>query len=180
FCNGNERRATDIDSCCVGTCETRTTTTVCEQMGNICRTTCSSNQQETTSSCGADTTQKCCTTKASTPSGSLLWLWIILIILIVLLVIAIIFRDRLKLWWFKFRNKLKKEGPSGTPHYSGGPGFPPRPGFPPIRRMPLPVPPRQFQQQSQQRPSGSNKPGSRPGSEGPIDDVFRKLKEMSG
>ncbi len=172
FCNGNERRATDIDACCVGTCEVRTTTSECEQMGNICRTTCSENQDKVTYSCGSDATQSCCASK-TTPTGSLLWLWIVLIILIILLVIAIIFRDRLKLWWFKFRNKFKKEGSSATPTSSVGPGYPPRPGFPPIRRMPLPVPPRQYQQQAQQRP------GSRPGSEGPIDDVFRKLKEMS-
>jgi len=172
-CSGNSRKATDTDECCTGECVPRPETSECEDFGYICKTECSSDQEEVTYSC--DGNGVCCRT--STSQKSSWWIWVlILAILIVLGVFAWIYREHLKLYWFKLKSKFKKDKGGSSSSSGSGPrspptsGFPSRLGFPPVRRRPLPVG-RPFTPQQVSRNTKQN--------DKPIDDIFKKLKEMS-
>ena len=170
LCTGNTKKSSDQDNCCLGDCQTKTTETECESMRYICRSECGDNQEEVSHSC--DSGDVCCRTSTTPEPSSLLWLWILLIILIIIIVLLIIFRHRVKLAYFKMKNKFKKDkGPKGLsgPFSPGPPGaFPPRPGFPPIRRMPM--------RRGPARPVQRPQPQSRDKS---MDETFKKLQEMS-
>ncbi len=165
FCSETEIEALDGDECCPGTCETTPTLSACEQQNNYCKTECPDTQEEVAYDC--DGTDVCCRTKTTEEGGSLWWLWV-LIVLIILVVLAIIFREKLKMFWYKIKTRGKgKQPPAQTTTGPGGPGMPPSPGFPPIKRMPGPVPmPGQ---------SYSLRPPRKP-----IDNTFDKLKGMIG
>jgi uncharacterized integral membrane protein len=170
ICSGNERKATDTDSCCTGECIDKPTETQCESMNYFCKSSCSDTQEVISYTCNQG--QVCCRTKTST-GGGLGWLfWTVLILIIILLLIfAWLFREKLKLFFFKFKTGFKKDkgrGPSGRGPggYPPRPGMPPRPGFPPIRR-PTSIPP---VQQRRPLPKGKDKDMS---------DTFDKLRKMS-
>jgi len=110
--------------------------------------------------------------------GGSLWIWIIILIILILLVIlGIVFKDKMRVWWFKITKKTKTSrvrpgmppggpGPMGrrpTPRF-GLPGRRPMAGMPP-RRPPTRPP-----------ASGSAKQPQKPKED---DDTFKKLKEMS-
>ena len=165
-CVGNERRTIDTDNCCTGECTEKTEETECESMFYTCRDSCSDNQ-ETVSVYSCDGFQVCCKTKTSKESeGGAWWIWVIIILISAVLgAIGYIYREKLKLFWFKLRTKFKKDkGRGGMAPQGPRPGMPPRPGFPPIRRMPMRTPPRQT------RRSQGDKAMS---------DTFKKLREMS-
>ncbi len=165
FCDGSEISATD-GTCCLGTCEPRSTETECEESGEICRYECLDDEE--TASYDCETGEVCCKDKEDTEGSSLWWLWV-LIVLIILVVLAIIFREKLKMFWYKIKSKFSK-GNQGTQTQTGpGPGMPPRPGFPPIRRMP------QQRMPMQQRPMPTTRQPRKP-----IDNTFDKLKQMTG
>lgn len=149
-------------SCCLGTCTEAPEETECEQAGGFCKTVCSSSQVETSDDCG-DAEFICC--EASTEqSGGLWWIWLLIVlILIVLGVLGWIYREKVKMWWFKLKTKFRKD--KGGKSSSSG-GLPPRPGFPPIRGQPM------------RRPMPQRPPVSAP-ARGQLDDVFKKLHEMS-
>ena len=156
-CTGNERKATDTDSCCVGECIEAPEISECEDMGYICRDACSENQEEISYSC--DSGQVCCRTKTIPTAKSRWWIW--LLILAILVILGIIFRNKLKMLWFKLKTKFKRDEGKGAPA-PVRPGMPPRPGFPPIRRGPpvgRPMPVRQ--------------------TDNAMDNVFQKLKDMA-
>jgi hypothetical protein len=179
ICNANERciggtvvDASDLRSqeiCCAqGSCNPASETVVseCESNNGICRLgSCDSNEQESFYSCQISS-DLCCVQKTPTTSGkSYLWIWI-LIILIILAVIAIIFRNSLRILWFRISSSGKgpRPGPSGPSYPSMGYRRPPeriierRILVPqqPARRMPT-------------RPSGAQRE---------LDDVLKKLKDM--
>ncbi|MFH0711750.1 MAG: hypothetical protein V1889_01195 [archaeon] len=163
ICVGNSRKATDTTSCCTGECKPRPQETECEKNFYTCMNQCSEFQEPvTTYSCNLP--QVCCRTK-TTPGGSSWWIWILVILIIIILAaIAYIFRDKLKLLWFKIKTKFKKDKGPKDSFSRGGPGMPPRPGFPPIRRPYPPVAPVRRPQQSQDTT---------------MSETFKKLKEMS-
>ncbi len=169
-CLGNERRATDTDSCCTGECAEKSEETECESMYYSCRDSCSESQ-EVVSVYSCDGFQVCCKTKTSGESGGgTWWIWVLtILIFIVLGAIGYVYREKLKLLWFKLKTKFKKDkGRGGNVSPQGPrPGMPPRPGFPPIRRMPVRAPPRV-------RPRPYNR------GDKAMSDTFKKLKEMSG
>ncbi len=162
ICSGNERRASDTDNCCLGECIERPTTTECEDMTYSCRASCLDTQEEVPYTCNSG--DICCRTK-TTPASSNWWIWLIIILIILILgVLAFIFRDRLKLFFFKLKSKFKKDK---SPPSNSNSGFPPRPGFPPVRRMPP-------MQMRRQMPAPVRR-----GGDSAMDDVFKRLKEMS-
>ncbi|MBI5804137.1 hypothetical protein HY450_02745 [Candidatus Pacearchaeota archaeon] len=114
-------------------------------------------------------------TTPTTPTeegGSLLWLWItLLIILIILVVLGIIFRDKIRLWWFKFRGKAKtsKVQPGVPP--SGIARRPP----PSFAQRPMPQQMRRPMPQQIQRTAG--KPMNEKDKE--MEETLKKLREMS-
>ncbi len=167
---GTSSSASDLASgqeCCVGgLCQTPTEETGCESNDGTCRDSCFDTEEPSSDSC--DGTDTCCVEKDEPePTPNYWWIWLLLI-LIILLVIAIIFRDKLRPYWFKLKSKFKKSKPG-----FGMPGFPTtpsgmRPVGPPMQRRILPPSP--------QRPPIRRPPLGRP--KGDIDEVLKKLKDM--
>ncbi len=152
-CKGATVKSSDNPNCCIAGCEPKKSE--CEKEGYTCATSCSENQEEVNYKCN---TGVCCKLKipASSEGSSIIWI-LIVGILIVGGIISYLQRDKLKLLYFKIKNKFKKGEPSPAPPT---PPHPPKPGFPPIRRAP-PRPP--MRKSPRESPS----------------DVFKKLKEMT-
>lgn len=174
LCSGNERKASDVEKCCTGTCELRSQETECETNYYTCYDSCSDSQEELDFAC--DDSQVCCKTRTNplnpNQKSSLWWIWVLLVlILVVLVAILYLYRENLKLLWFQIKSKFRKDKDGGqSPR--GPPGFPPRPGFPPIRRGRPPIP------QQGQSPQLQSRSYDRRDKE--MSDTFQKLREMSG
>ena len=182
---GTEKLSDDLtgsQTCCVGApCKVKESTpdeNTCEQNLGLCEDfSCGTGYQETNSyTCSGG--QICCTKSVDTTHKSKWWIWV-LFILIVLVVIAIIYRDKIKELIEKMQNKGK--GPSssaGHSPFSGRPGFPPRPGFSPPRKIIPPSRPMPSRPMNSPRPMN---PAMRPKPKSPreLDDVLKKLKDMS-
>ncbi len=191
-CNSNQacvegrvEDSPDLDfgeACCLGGfCEdsapVEEEVSECESYGGVCRTNgCFDDEEESSYSCDF-TTDSCCTVKIS-PKKSYWYVWVLLF-LIGLVAIGIVFRDKLRPYWFRLKSKFKGKG-SGT----GSPA-PRRPGFPPpssripLRRRIMPrriIPPQQTPQNipRQFRPSVQKKQKSSK----ELDEVLKKLREM--
>ena len=178
--------SSDGDCCVGGSCEAieTITTTLCEDAFGACVTECGSNEELSAESCGSDSGLICCKAKAA-PDG-LGWLWVllivVLIILIVLVVLAILFRDKIRIWWIKHMGKGKGEVQTTTK-----PGVPPmtrppfgRPAGPPFGTRPLTG--------RAMMPAGARPPMSPPirpvikpqtPKDKELEETIKKLKEMS-
>ncbi len=167
---GVRQEASGLESgqeCCVGgSCQNPPEETECEFNSGTCRSnSCFDDEEPSGDDCGAG--DVCCVEKVIPPTKSYWWIWLLLI-LIILLVIAIIFRDKLRPYWFKLKSKFKKSKPG-----YGMPGFPTtpsgmRPVGPSMQRRILPP--------TSQRPPIRRPPLGRP--RGDIDEVLKKLKDM--
>ncbi len=180
-CNGKWIAASDSTSCCSGYCEiVEIEEPECEVEGFDCRSSCYEDEEEKLYEC--DSTDVCCGEK--TEKTSYWWIWL-LIILIILVVLGIVFKDRIKSFIFKMKNKMGKgKGPARPGPGPGPRRFPPGPPISPgQRRMILPRPSSQPTQRSTQRPvprprpSPTRKPASKTDKE--LDETLKKLKEMS-
>ena len=184
ICNSNQNcigvgslivEASDLSlgqSCCLsGVCqEPKVTASACELGGGTCKVSgCSGNEEETFAACDFSS-DVCCIQKPQQEKTSSLLVWV-LGGLIILVVLAIIFREKLRPYWIRFKPKFGGSKPSARRK----PGFPPPsahrmiPGRRPPPRRIIPL---------QQRRSIPGK-SSRASSKGEIDDVLKKLKEMS-
>ncbi len=173
-CTGTPVDASDTSSsetCCVsGACtptQQQTTSTACELAGGACRSSCLSTEVSSSESCGVSGTQTCCmiSQQNSNVPKSNLWLIILLAALIVLATLGIIFRKKLLPLWMKIKSMFKK----GNGSAGAGRGTPrgPRPPFSPGSS------PRAMRNSSMQpRPQ-------HPKSASEVNDVLKKLKEMS-
>ena len=173
------------ESCCVGgTCADQAPTTPCETSGGSCALAtygCASNEQESTASCG-QSNQICCVRQTTTPSTpSTLWIWLVLIfLLLVLVVLGLIYRDKLRPYWLQFSSKFSKGGNKPSSGFRG-PGLPQSPSS----SLPVRTPftrrliPQASSQPMQNRPQ--SQPTMQPRNQQPneMDDVLKKLKEMS-
>lgn len=186
-CTGLEKDSLD-GPCCLspGICEKIVSAPQCEQEGNTCQDSCLTNTEREVDMECAEAGKVCCeVVSAPSPAPkpkSLLWLWILLIILIILLILAIIFRDKVKLWIFKIKSKFKKEPKKPV---TPPPAPMARPGFPPIRRpVPIlpprrPVPPPVHPVVKTYTSVKETKTTTKPAGKEKMDEVFKKLKEMS-
>ena len=160
-------------SCCLsGVCqEPQLTSSACEVGGGTCRVSgCLGNEEETFAAC--DFSSDVCCIQKPQEETNYLFVWI-LGGLIILVVLAIIFREKLRPYWIRFKPKFGGSKPSAR----GKPGFPPTtlsthrmiPGrrLAPRRIIPL--------QQRRRIPEKS----LRASPKGEIDEVLKKLKEMS-
>ena len=154
--------------CCVsGVCkEAADEETMCAEYGGVCRVSCNEDEEESDYNC--DYGDVCCSEKlAPSPSGkNYFWTWVFLI-LCVLVFLGIIFRNKLRPYWFKVKSKFGKTKP-GFPR--GGPRFPPASSSVALRR---PRPRKIFP--PTQRPA-VRRPRAKP--QGEIGDVLKKLKDM--
>ncbi|MDZ4226777.1 MAG: hypothetical protein U1B79_01560, partial [Candidatus Pacearchaeota archaeon] len=177
ICSSNQRciGGTSVDSsdlrtgelCCAGggSCGTSQEISDCELNDGICRAGgCADNEQEAFYSCNL-AGDSCCIQEIG--GRSYWWIWVLLI-LIILLVIAIIFRNRLRMLWFRMKSGGHK--PTG-PHY---PSYPPMGYQRPVMRAPerrilMPT----------HHPQRSPISRLKSGAEKELDEVLKKLKEMS-
>ncbi len=150
-------------------------TSACEERGYRCQSVCDSDTPiEKPYECSS--IKSCCGTKTASSEGSSSGMLIILLIIfIILLILAIIFREQVKIWIFRIKNKFSKHsvqpqqrtqfpprpmGPGGM-RVMPGRMMPPqvRPGMRPVGRMPV-RPQQPFPKESQ------------------LQETLRKLKEM--
>jgi hypothetical protein len=158
-CSTSTIEALDTSECCLGYCEEPVQESECELNGGACKNECSEDEEELSYSC--DYGDLCCVEK-TTPEASYWWIWVLLI-LIVLVLLGIIFRDKLRTYWFRIRSKFGKSRPRRGP----------RPGFPtPPRMFPRRIMPRRILPPTQKAPARKPRP------KGELDDVLKKLKEM--
>lgn len=169
---GNIVEASDTRSgekCCVnGRCETTSFQNECEQKSGVCRSSsCASNEQSNVASC--DFGDVCCIQKQSTSLAWEIWLLIILIILVIL---GIIFKDKLRFYWFRMSSIFKKTPPPSGMRTNRGPVLLPHSKIPFMSQKPRKVLP--FQSRMPVNipfNSKSNKSTE-------FDDILNKLKEM--
>ena len=154
--------------CCAnnGRCENVQAQTECQTNSGSCRSFCGDTETESNYDCGS--VSVCCTPKTSS-GGISWWIWF-LVILIILVILAIVFREKLRLYWEKLKSKFKKSGSSPMVQRRG-PGFPPASSTIPFRGMPQrrvfsPTPP----------PTQIRRPAPKQNPE--LDEVLRKLKEI--
>lgn len=184
ICNSEQRcdggiisEASDLEykqTCCIGgSCEEikKNTTTECEENNGVCEIFECDKGYEETSNYDCEDSYICCI-KSISQAKSYWWIWL-LIILIVLVILGIIFKDKLRPFWFKLKSKFKKFGKGS--HKRPGP----RPGFPPASsRIPLRRPSsRRILHPSHQKFKPPFQP--KPVQSKELDDVLKKLKEMS-
>lgn len=149
--------------CCVsGSCQEASTGDIvissCESSGGTCRVNgCFGEEKEDFGLSCDFTSDVCCIKQAAQEKTSLLFVWI-LFGLIVLVVLGIIFRDKLRPFWFRIKSIFRK-GPKRPPG-----NLPPR-AF--RRRMPRRIAP--------QRPV-IKRPLKR--ASGEIEEVLKKLKDI--
>lgn len=142
-------------SCCInGVCGIQEQSE-CEMQGGSCRSLCSDNEEFASYSCVSG---NCCVVKQK----SITWLIILLSILIVLALAGIIFRKKLREFFFKFKSGF---GKGRRKPLTGGPRFPPSSSqrYPVQRRILQPGAP-------VRRPA--------PQRRGEFEDVLKKLKEI--
>jgi len=155
-CSTSLVSSSDTNNCCLGYCEEPRQESECELNNGKCTYACSDDEEEKPYDCDF-ASDVCCAEK--TQRGN--WLLIILlIILIILVVLAIIFRNQLKIWLFKIKNKFKSgKGPS------------------PIRRPPMPPGPPGYRGIPQRpRPMPRHPPK---GDDNLFDDTMKKLRDMT-
>jgi len=171
-CTASEVNSLDSSSCCLGSC-VLVTENECESYSsdNLCKTSCSEDEDEKFLDCDFSG-DSCCAPKED--SGSNWLLIILLVILIILVILAIIFRNQLKVWWFKFKSKLKigkhKPGPSARP---------PMTTMPPQFGRPRQIMPRQGQPYRRPPRRPQARPQRRPQKDSAFDDTMKKLRDMS-
>ncbi len=162
-CKGSLTESGD-GKCCIGTCENVVVEDTCKVSGGNCRTNCLDDEEEVSESCSI-TGERCCVVKSSAEKGGIsMWVIVLLVILILLVILAIIYRNNLRLWWFRWRGKASIR-PAGPPPSAPRQLFRPVPRFgAPATSRPVPrTPPRPMAKTVDKE----------------FEETMRKLKEMS-
>jgi hypothetical protein len=166
-CDESTLEAADTFECCLGRCDERVVEeeTVCEENNGACRSSCFNDEKENNDECGSG--DVCCVEKG----GSYMWIWILLI-LILIIIAGIVFKDKLRPFWFQLKSKFGKDKSSGkSAPNRRGPGLPGMPSA----RIPQRGMPRRVLPPSPRRAPPRTKG---PGVPGEMDNVLNKLKEM--
>ena len=172
-CSGGEQvSAAGTTSCCIngGECKYKSTVTIetneCEDALYTCKSSCASGETEMSLAC-SDETSVCCSAVAG---PSYWWLWL-LIILVILIALAIIYRNQLKVWWFKVQSKFKKGPvtPQARPQFGAS-----QAQRPPMQAMP-PAGARRFYPAPG---AGATPPKREFGKERELDETMKKLRDM--
>jgi len=177
-CTGSEVSTSDTFDCCLDSCVEVNNEIECEEQGYTCKSSCSDDEDIEFYDCNYG--DQCCSEKPK-PKGS--WWWVILlVILIILVILAIIFRNQLKIWFFKIKNKVKFKK---SPKSSGRPTLMP-PTTPPLLRRPMPGQRILYRRPPVRRPGPGRPPEKRPGrppapasKDKDFEDTMKKLRDMS-
>lgn len=156
------------ESCCSGTCVISAND--CEKKGYSCKSSCIEDEEEVSQYSDACASGKICC-KSKIEAGKFPWFIVILSVLIILAVLGILFRDKLRLLFFRFGGK----GRTGPAPPQTRPPFPP---MPPSRIMQ----PRMIMRPPAQPAMPMSRQPARPASsqtDKELEDTFKKLKEMS-
>jgi|SRR3989339_631635 len=177
-CSGSTTTSSEGASCCLGSCDKIVIQDTCTvQSGGSCKSSCSSSEERVTGTCSLSS-NVCCKAKQTGISSWLIWLLIILIILISL---AILYKDKLIIYWYKFNAEREQQQKKQQPTQQRfNPALPPRP----VQRMsPLQRP---VQRQPIQRPSSAQVQRQSPSSKKPLsqsekelEETLKKLRDMS-
>jgi len=194
-CDGSNVEAAD-GTCCKGVCLAVSTIDECGDAGGTCRTVCMNDENTRSYDC-PDSGRVCCFGSGVVAGGGdgISWVWIIvLIILIILVVIGIIFRDKLRVMWYKWRGKATSSR-VGPPGGSGGGRMMPRPvprfgfggPFGGVRRPMMGVRPGGMNRGApvgrggsiRGRPVAEPRPKKSDKKDNELEETMKKLKEMS-
>ncbi len=158
--NGNTAPASDGTCCLSKICDPISTQNTCELSGDICRfSSCASGEEQVIKNC--DTSDKICCEKTSVPTSSLnTWIWI-LVVLIIIVVLGIIFRNKIRVWWFKFQGKARSSPITR-------PGIPPAGGYYGMPRQQRMIP----KQYNSSRPQSNARDKE-------MEETLKKLRDMS-
>jgi len=179
--DGTKVSAQGTTSCCLGgTCilKETTVTDTCSIEGSSysCRSECAVDEDEE-NSLTCPNNNICCKKQATAPAPNYWWVWL-LVILVILLALAIVFRNQLKIWLFRIKNKFSKTPISVQQQRPLMQSMPP--GMrPPMRPMPpgmRPLPPGMRPPMGRPMPGQPQRPGYPRDKE--LDETLRKLREM--
>ncbi len=103
-CSGRVESSADGPCCVEGACiEVQgLNEDTCTPVGGTCKVACGSEETESSDKC-LFSGERCCITTSGT--NWVFWI-VVLLILIALTVLGIIFREKVKLWWFKLREAM--------------------------------------------------------------------------
>ena len=168
-CDGRTASSAD-GTCCLDSCVDIPEEDTCEILGGTCRTACEDNEEENTAE--VCTGESVCCEEKTEPEKNYTWLIILLVILIILAVLAIIFRNKIKIWWFKFKGKAKVSPVvrSGMPPAELSSYKPMQPSY---RPSPSSYAPRTPIRMPMRKPSASSVKDKE------MEETLKKLKEMS-
>jgi hypothetical protein len=164
-------------SCCMSVCkDVGVVESTCGNYGGLCKVSCDSTETEIDETCLGF--EVCCFANEEVNEGPNWFLIILLIILIALVVIAIIYRDKIRIWWYGWRGKANVKPVTR-------PGVPPATNEKPVNDFNR-VPPK-FAPQNTQKPiirpqytgpANYNKP-SVPPRDKEMEETMKKLREMT-
>ena len=170
-CSESTVTASDTPNCCLQSCvEATPVENSCTSKNFICRASCTSSEEPKSgysADCGPG--EICCGKKATEPASKSNWLLIVLlIVLIILIILAILFRNQLKVWWFKIKSGFSsKKGPPPTNRPTSNQPYRPVPPRPMVGQRPM--------QRIMGRP-----PVARPSEKDKdFEDTMKKLRDMS-
>jgi hypothetical protein len=176
-CGGRVESSSDGACCFDGGCieVQQTGEDECTLAGGICRAECDSGEGESTDACTL-TGDRCCVASG----GSSLWFWIIfLLLLIALVVLGIIFKEKVKIWWYKTSEWVKVKFGKKPAAQAGGPRTPGAPFAPSASPMMQQRPPMMPQQRPQVIQPPRNLPVRPLAKDKEMEEALRKLREMS-
>ena len=164
-CSSNPT-SSSTGSCCLTACQPIQQQSSCALFGGVCKVSCSSGETASTDTCEISGDSCCKLTPEKQSSGFGIWWIIILIILILIVILAIIFRNKIRVWWFRWRGGARTTPVTRPPSSPSIRGYqqPPRFGNP-------------FMRQQQQQPIIRRRAVSQGDKD--MEDTLRKLKEMS-
>jgi hypothetical protein len=180
-CGGQQVPSSD-GSCCTSACIDTQNQNSCETLNaGTCKSACVSGESEVSESCSAG--QVCCAASGGSPSnssssGSSLWIWFLIGIILILAILGVVYKDKVRLWWFKLSGKLKTTPVVKSPDVQTG-------GIMPIQRRPLQIGGPMRPMPSSSRPAPVNRPipkkveNAKSQKDKDFEETLRKLKDMS-
>lgn len=170
-CEGITLQSSGTKICCKSACipdEPSVTESECEENNYNCRASCNDNEEETTIY-ACNNNLACCKSSAK---KSYWWIWL-LIILIILVILGIIFRNKIRLFFFRIKSVKSSKGPPPSrpsPFPRAMPARSPmmRPAFQFKRPAPIPAP----------VTSPLTKQPEKSGVDKELEDTLKKLREI--
>lgn len=166
-CEGSSLDSSEDAVCCLGTCEAiEQIEETCVSEGYSCESSCLEDSEKEVSGLTCNSGNICCKAVEKKSYG---WLIVLLVILIILAVLAIVFKDKLRFYWYKYKGQV-----SSKPVV--------KPGVPPsdYSAVPRTMPQRPAINNVTQRPIMQPRPRAPPQQKSKeFEDTLKKLREMS-